>query len=171
MVDFRNWQFIFGMQAWFNLSKYNLIQIMVIFLQNEHVFLPDNYVSMGYRNMSSKLLSTVDNNFWAQSLITWDLVYVTCIRQNCTILYYHLIHKIKALSNKKGLQANLLPVCMCNFHSFCCPLHCLTYLGRVKKAVCKKNKNKVIIIVALALIFLFCMHSEEILLHQGGCLQ
>ena len=86
MVDFKNWQFIFGMQAWFNLSEYNLIQIMVIFLQNEHVFLPDNYVSMGYQNMSSKLLSTVDNNFWAQFLITWDLVYVTCIRQNCTIL-------------------------------------------------------------------------------------
>ena len=51
------------MQAWFNLSKYNLIQIMVIFLQNEHVFLPDNYVSMGYQNMSSKLLSTVDKKF------------------------------------------------------------------------------------------------------------
>ena len=73
MVDFRNWQFIFGMQAWFNLSKYNLIQIMVIFLQNEHVFLHDNYVSMGYQNMSSKLLSTVDKNFWAQFLIIWDL--------------------------------------------------------------------------------------------------
>ena len=69
MVDFKNWQFIFGMQAWFNLSEYNLIQIMVIFLQNEHVFLPDNCVSMGYQNMSSKLLSTVDKNFWAQFLI------------------------------------------------------------------------------------------------------
>ena len=86
MVDFKNWPFIFGMQTWFNLSEYNLIQIMVIFLQNEHVFLPDNYVSMGYQNMSSKLLSTVDNNFWAQFLITWDLVYVTRIRQNCAIL-------------------------------------------------------------------------------------
>ena len=64
MVDFRNWQFIFGMQAWFNLSVYNLIQIMVIFLQNEHVFLLDNYVRMGYQNMSSKLLSTVDKKIF-----------------------------------------------------------------------------------------------------------
>ena len=53
------------MQTWFNLSEYNLIQIMVIFLQNEHVFLPDNYVSMGYQNMSSKLLGKTifEHNF------------------------------------------------------------------------------------------------------------
>ena len=79
-----------------------------------------------------------------------------------------MVHiKLKLCPTRKGLQKDLLPVGMCNFHGFCCPLHRLTYLGKVKKAPCKNNKKK-LIIIALALIFLFCMHYEEIpiLLHQ-----